>query len=539
MRSDTKRTRLEAYKHERAAKLVQALLTGIHPRLRYSKDALQHLVAEVRRVLAGRELPDPWRIALNELEEALRRDLAADETLLSYIVEQAQLDAVQIALQMQHSPAAPETAINHAKEYIKACTLQQIASVGSQLYNAAREMDTERVAHLAEGLNLNLAHLSATLGKTELQPETPAQLIARVVEHTEWVWQGVIPKRHLILLAGREKQRGGKSTLLFGLIAHVLTGKAFMNRETNPQRVLYLSEETRETVRDKLMTFRIPDTDSLLLLTREGFRGGTRGALYRYQREIEHIVKHHRIELVIIDTFQSFSAIRGDGENSVGEVQAALAPLLKLSSQGVGVIIVHHHNKAEGEPRGSTALTGAMDVILNITRKGGEHAQNRRILEYEGRFGVGAIEYEFIPETCEYVCYGSPDESTFQAVQQQVLAVLQRATEPLTETVIREQLGGNLAQQRVNAALHALMQEAVVTRIGAGKRGSPYRYTVRNQECTESTANPALSPSSDGKNESRFVDTSQDSRIQSTVEAGGIYSASVNSQSDACPEALT
>lgn len=489
MRSDGKKTRLEGYKHERAAKVVQALLTGLHPRLRYGKESLRKLTLEVREILGRWELPNPWRIALNELEDALQKDLIPDEHLLWYIVEQAHLDSVQLALQMEQSVTSPESAISHAKQFVKACMLQHIASLGSRLYNSAREMDVAQIANLIEELNLDFAYLGTTADRTTLQPETPAQVITQAVEHTEWLWQGVIPARHLTLLAGREKQRGGKSTLLFALIAHMLAGKPFINRETKPQRILYLSEETRETVRDKLITFGIEDSDSLLLLTREAFRGGTRGALLRHQPEIEQIVKRHAIDLIIVDTFQSFATIRGDGENSVGEIQAAIAPIVRLSSQGIGAIIVHHHNKSEGEPRGSTALTGAVDVILNIARKGGEHAQNRRILEYEGRFGVGAIEYEYNPETGEYVSHGSPHESDNKITQQQTLTVLIQAGQPLSETEIRAQLGGNIAQQRVNEALHALMQAGTITRIGAGKRGNPYRYTALQQERTESTAN--------------------------------------------------
>lgn len=494
MRASVKKTRLEVYKHERAAKIVQALLTGLHPRLRYGKEDLQQLVAQVRRTLCGRELPDPWRIALNKLEDALQKELMADESLLWYIVEQAQLDAVQVAWQMEQSPTSPDSAINHAREFVRACMLQQIALIGSRLYSSAREMDIEQIANLIEGLNLDFTYLSTVTNKTKLQPETPAQLIEHAAEQTEWLWQGIIPARHLTLLAGREKQRGGKSTLLFALISHMLRGKPFINRETKPQRILYLSEETRESVRDKLITFGIEDTDSLLLLTREAFLGGTRGALLRHQSEIEQIVKRHNIGMLIVDTFQSFSAIRGDGENSVGEIQAALAPLVKLSSQGVGAIVVHHHNKSEGEPRGSTALTGAVDVILNISRKGGEHAQNRRILEYEGRFGVGVIEYGYNPEIGEYTYYGSPRESDSKITQQQVLTALLKVGSSLSEAEIREELGGSIAQQRVNEALNALMQAGTITRIGAGKRGNPYRYTVLQQESAESTVNPMLTP---------------------------------------------
>lgn len=75
-----------------------------------------------------------------------------------------------------------------------------------------------------------------------------------------------------------------------------------------------------------------------------------------------------------------------------------------------------------------------------------------------------------------------------------MLTALLKAGSSLSETEIREELGGSIAQQRVNEALNALMQAGTITRIGAGKRGNPYRYTVLQQESAESTVNPMLTP---------------------------------------------
>jgi hypothetical protein len=59
-------------------------------------------------------------------------------------------------------------------------------------------------------------------------------------------------------------------------------------------------------------------------------------------------------------------------ENDSAEVMAAITPLNALTEAGFAVLLFHHHGKAdqsEGRAaRGSTALAGAVDVLLEMQR---------------------------------------------------------------------------------------------------------------------------------------------------------------------------
>src|SRR5205814_5918921 len=70
-------------------------------------------------------------------------------------------------------------------------------------------------------------------------------------------------------------------------------------------------------------------------------------------------------ELVVIDPLAAF--LPGPDENHAATVLAALAPLRRLTAAGSAVLLLHHPRKEDGEPRGSGALGGFADVLLEMT----------------------------------------------------------------------------------------------------------------------------------------------------------------------------
>lgn len=500
MRDMTNRNlNLQGYIEQRARDVVFGLLCAV--KLRYTPAQIQELIDVVNAVLDKRRLPETWDRLLHALERAARSGVVIDDGVLLQAFTEAGMGdhAPELLLQASQRAIAPtkDRLQSLALAYVEALRWKEARAFAHNLLEAIDSLDLEKASHLLVFESLRLQQQMEAGRTPQLLPETPAQLLANTGEETPWIWRGIVPARHVVLLAGREKGRGGKSTLLFGLISHILQGKPFLGRATTPQRILYISEETRDGIRGKLLAFGLADSPDLLLLTREAFPGGTHGALRRFQRDIEQLVERYQVSLVVVDTLQSFAGFRGEGENRTGDIQAELAPVMSLSARGVGVIVVHHHNKAHGEPRGGTALTGAVDVIVNIGRKGGEHTQNRRVLEWEGRYGVGAMEYEFDPETFTYVSFGTPEQAESDAVQRQILALLS-AGEPLTQRQIQAQL--NAPQQRVSDALHRLLNLGEIRRVGRGGKGDPYRYLL----AADFTDFTDLKGSGDGKIESEL-----------------------------------
>jgi hypothetical protein len=76
------------------------------------------------------------------------------------------------------------------------------------------------------------------------------------------------------------------------------------------------------------------------------------------------------LRLIVIDTFRA--AFQGD-ENSSGDVASAVATLHALARMfETSVMLAHHSTKSDaGEPRGSSALEGSLDLMLTMERRTG------------------------------------------------------------------------------------------------------------------------------------------------------------------------
>ena len=80
-----------------------------------------------------------------------------------------------------------------------------------------------------------------------------------------------------------------------------------------------------------------------------------------------------QLDLLVIDTLHSASV--GADENSAQDMGQVLS-LAKMATKELGcaVLLVHHSNKAGTGERGSSALRGAMDVMIEVKQVAGKYA---------------------------------------------------------------------------------------------------------------------------------------------------------------------
>lgn len=95
-------------------------------------------------------------------------------------------------------------------------------------------------------------------------------------------------------------------------------------------------------------------------------------------RRALHVIEKRHIKLLFIDTLGRSRARIGD-ENSARDMDVLIDALMKFREAGASVVVVHHVNKATpintdvwpdtmNDVRGSTALTGAVDVHIAVRR---------------------------------------------------------------------------------------------------------------------------------------------------------------------------
>ena len=86
--------------------------------------------------------------------------------------------------------------------------------------------------------------------------------------------------------------------------------------------------------------------------------------------DITRAIREASAGLIIIDALAD--VMHGLNENDVKDVQPILMKLRKISAETSATIITIHHENKSGEFRGSSAILGAVDIMLSV--KAGENA---------------------------------------------------------------------------------------------------------------------------------------------------------------------
>jgi hypothetical protein len=201
-------------------------------------------------------------------------------------------------------------------------------------------------------------------------------------------------------------------------------------------------------------------------------------ALQILRREVE---RRHPA-LVVIDTLYRFAKVRDVA--AYGEVTAALQPLLTLQRDlRFHLLLVHHSPKGADSTRdaidaglGSTALPGTVDLALFLRC----FPDGRRTLCSSPRSECGEPLPETVvtlnPSTGRPALGGTRQEADEAAVFAAILDYLTSQTAPVEESDIHDAVEGRKGIKV--RALRQLVKDGKVTRIGGGRRGDPFLYSV-------------------------------------------------------------
>jgi hypothetical protein len=168
-----------------------------------------------------------------------------------------------------------------------------------------------------------------------------------------WVWGGFITPGSLTLLSGWPKV--GKTSLIFGLLAALERGEAFLGLPTRSVGVLLLTEERKGTLDGKVRRWNL--NGDFRHLRRQQAKDESWPEIVR---QAVFYSCEHDLQLLTVDTLAEWAQIQN--ENDAGEVLAAMRPLQEAAaSAGLAVLVGSHGRKAPGRHgeavRGSNAMT--------------------------------------------------------------------------------------------------------------------------------------------------------------------------------------
>jgi hypothetical protein len=304
----------------------------------------------------------------------------------------------------------------------------------------------------------------------ELSEETPAI--------TEWVARPWVAKGAITEVDGKIKA-GGKTTWISHMANCVLEGRPFMGEPTTKTSAVFLTEQQPASFRRVLERAGLTEREDLHVLPWHNTRGMS---WLDVARAAVDKATEIGAGVLFVDTLGQFAGIRGDGENNAGAAQEAMRPLQEAAAQGLAVVLTRHERKGGGEVgesgRGSSAFGGAVDVILSIRRGEGNTRPTVRIIESLSRFDETPDKLVVELTDDGYRSLGDATAFAEREAREAILDVLPAKEENAIKT---DELLDELKEQDIKRtvatdALASLAGSGTACRIGAGKKGNPYRY---------------------------------------------------------------
>lgn len=302
----------------------------------------------------------------------------------------------------------------------------------------------------------------------------------------EWIWHGYLARGNLTLLTSVWK--AGKTTLMTGLLRALAAGDMFLGLPCAAGRVTVISEESREHWAARVR--QCPIGPHAQLLARPFVTRPTEhewDALIDLQRAR---AGRGELDLLVVDPLASF--LPGRSESDAGTLLRFLEPLQRLAAEGVAVLVLHHPRKKPADEgstaRGSGALLGYVDVILELTRAGSLRGdENRRRLIGLSRTGdtPRQLHYVWDSGTAAFTVCADLASQRFEDNWPKIHDLLRQRTAAAThhEILLDWPVGPDKpSATQLYLWLNRAWETRRLRRQGQGRKSNPYRYRLEDED---------------------------------------------------------
>jgi len=308
---------------------------------------------------------------------------------------------------------------------------------------------------------------------------TPLEIASSTSERPDWLIRGYAALGAILELDGKIKS-SGKTTFATHLVASILDGQPFLGQPTMTTKVVYLTEQTPGPFREALARANLLGRGSELRVV---FRADVAAMPWReLVRQVTEDAPRDGYGLLVVDTLGKLAQVRE--ENDAGEGGRVMAPLQDAAHAGMAVIVCRHERKGGGDVgesgRGSSAISGDVDVIAQLRRPEGNQPSSRRVIETLSRYTETPEKVVIELADDGYILLGDEEAVTLNDAIRKVSAHLGGLFEQKESATLDELVSDlDMTRAAIQRALKELERREEVERRGAGKRGDPYRYTLR------------------------------------------------------------
>jgi len=293
---------------------------------------------------------------------------------------------------------------------------------------------------------------------------------------TEWPIDGFAAKGGISMVVGKPKV--GKTTLALGMGKSLVDGANFVGRSTRKSGLVAIVEQPQASYHQALERAGLLDSEDVVLLFWSDVIG-KRWAEVAAAATEECI--RRGFDVLLVDTLHQVAGLVGDRENNAGDCLSAVQPLQEAAAKDLAVLFTWHERKGGGEisdaGRGSSAVAGAVDVILSLRMLGGNHKPTLREIRSLSRFAETPGEMVIELEGDRWVDRGTSKAIAKQEARKQILDALPLAEEsaPNFEELM-SRLEEGVKPTVAREMLKDLSGTGEIRRLGKGVRNNPFRY---------------------------------------------------------------
>lgn len=265
--------------------------------------------------------------------------------------------------------------------------------------------------------------------------------------------KAVVPRiafrEHLTLVSSDAK--GGKTTLAAAGAAAVANGDRFLGQSTGHGHVLWIKAEGhRGMVVQYLQRFGAKPVPDRITIVESGAEPVAE--LEKWTRSLEP-------DLVVVDTWTSWTATLGLDYWKEADVAPVLKRLEAVARSGPAVLLLHHNRRADQQPRGSGHLMAVADLLRIV--EDGSHERERKVTG-RGRFPCEPFRYALVEaDDRMYVQLVDPDRE----IEERIFDFLE--TNPgVSKRAIRQAVDGD--NRSLDRALQTLVEDGIVERDTSG-----------------------------------------------------------------------
>jgi hypothetical protein len=379
---------------------------------------------------------------------------------------------------------------NHLEHYIdivvQKSRLRERARIAEMVRDKALNANGNAVDVLRE-ISLLSAPLREEVGqRRKLRFMSGAELAAATDEEVEWIVPGYVACGAITEISAKVK--AGKTTLIAAFVRAAAEGTDFLGRRTLQTSTVYLTEQPAVSFRQTV--------ERAGLLGRSDFHILLRSDVPQmpWPEVVAAAVEECKrvgARVLVVDTLPQFAGLPGDAENNSGDALEAMQPLQHAAAQELAVVAVRHDRKAGGDVgdsgRGSTAFAGASDIVISLRNPEGKTSKNVRVPKAKSRFSETPSELVIELTERGFVALDDFQFGALKGAKEAILAAVP-SSEAEAMTVKELAIVVDVPRTTLQRGLEELFAEGGLTRLGNGKRASPFRYFLQgNRFCPTSS----------------------------------------------------